>query len=1032
MKMTLLLAPLLVATALTTGPVNSAVAAPNEPVVVSENNGDGLRFKPFADLAVSFDSSSLELAGDSVRVEFGAASGVTGLSVVVYATGGTSVSGAPVAVDLDGVASSAVLINLAAPSSAGTLRVELSGTRSDGESVRATDRIWFDVVDGEAVVSDVDPQDLAVRVADAAEAAGDLSPAEADVARAEATKPSESTTDVAIASAVSCAATSICVVGTAQWTDSAGGLHPIRKANLTVMVSGEAPQTVQTSATGSYSVTVDGTGGPKTVDVQLRAEGPGFRIGRLTMGVYEVHTVDAPSSFGVAAGTQVTANFTTSSPASAFTDTNQTAFSLHNSMLVAREYLPTVQAVPFADVDVVFPAGGSFYDGVRLNMLAEDRWDWDVMLHEYGHFIADQLNIEDNPGGPHSSGENLGDRLPKDEANKLAWGEGWPTFFGLSLLVESGAATLNIPNVGDTRYQDTEDSTLDYDVEVIPALGTPFTGFGEDNELTTTAVLWDLYDIPADGRDTTALGTKAIWDVLDAGDPETLSEAYALFAPNSGANSNAVNCVFSQMGVAPTLSGLVSTEITSTSPVLTWTRGNSGVNGENDSFVVEYRNADRSIVLHSSPTLSTTSYTAPAAAWSNAVANSGGTVHVSVVGTETRSTVTGPYRSCGPGNTPLITSIDPNRFVDTRDIGETLDNIAEGDGRLPASGTYTVPFAGRGEVPSTARAVVANVTAVGATGNGFVTAFDCALPRPNASSLNYTSGVNLGNEVIISLNGSGQACFYSSASIHLTVDVVGYVDIASQYVPVTPARILETRSGQSTIDGENQGVGRTAGGEQDFIRVGGRANVPDNAAAAVINVTAVGAGSNGFVTVHPCVFPRPNTASLNYVAGVNRANELIVPLDIDGDICIFTRTSIHVLVDVVGYIPASATDYTATTPARFLDTRPGQPTIDAQDAGVGKRAAGTQYELQITGRNGIPVGANSVIINVTAVQAEARGFITVHPCKISLPLASSLNHVPFVNGGNEIIAKLDVDGKLCLFTSRATHLTVDVAGYLTS
>ena len=43
-----------------------------------------------------------------------------------------------------------------------------------------------------------------------------------------------------------------------------------------------------------------------------------------------------------------------------------------------------------------------------------------------------------------------------------------------------GTAAFNIPNVGDTRYTDTEDSTLDYDLEG-PSGGT---GLGEDNELT--------------------------------------------------------------------------------------------------------------------------------------------------------------------------------------------------------------------------------------------------------------------------------------------------------------------------------------------------------------------------------------------------------------------------------------------------------------------------------------------------------------------------------------------------------------------
>lgn len=74
--------------------------------------------------------------------------------------------------------------------------------------------------------------------------------------------------------------------------------------------------------------------------------------------------------------------------------------------------------------------------------------------------------------------------------------------------------------------------------------------------------------------------------------------------------------------------------------------------------------------------------------------------------------------------------------------------------------------------------------------------------------------------------------------------------------------------------------------------------------------------------------------------------------------------------------------------------------------------------------------ATSVNINVTAVAASARGFVTVFPCG-EQPLAASLNYVPGVNGGNDLIAGLDADGGLCVFNLSETHLTIDVAGYTT-
>ncbi len=67
----------------------------------------------------------------------------------------------------------------------------------------------------------------------------------------------------------------------------------------------------------------------------------------------------------------------------------------------------------------------------------------------------------------------------------------------------------------------------------------------------------------------------------------------------------------------------------------------------------------------------------------------------------------------------------------------------------------------------------------------------------------------------------------------------------------------------------------------------------------------------GFVTIHPCVDPAPVASSLDDVPGVDRgselvatldANEIIATLDVDGDVCLFTNRSIHLAVDVVGFV----------------------------------------------------------------------------------------------------------------------------------
>jgi hypothetical protein len=199
----------------------------------------------------------------------------------------------------------------------------------------------------------------------------------------------------------------------------------------------------------------------------------------------------------------------------------------------------------------------------------------------------------------------------------------------------------------------------------------------------------------------------------------------------------------------------------------------------------------------------------------------------------------------------------------------------------------------------------------------------------------------------------------------------------------------------------------------------------------VVNVTAIRATGTGYFTVHPCLEDRPNAASLNFVADVNRGNEIIAPLSADGTVCVFTSTASDLSIDVVGHITSER--YTPVEPARLLETRdgPGLDTADGVASGIGKQTAGSTVRLDVADRLGIPSDADTVTINLTAIQGESVGYATVHPCLDTPPNAASLNFVPGVNGGNEIIAEVDDDGQICIYTSADVHLTVDLAGYTT-
>ena len=401
-----------------------------------------------------------------------------------------------------------------ADASRSTVVATLRATSPEGVVLEASDTVWVDEFRGELLASEEGELDLRLQRVDVLEADGIVTSQEADGLRELAQGAGAET----VQSVVAGACVGVCVSGTVRWTDSAGATHPVDRAAVQIRdddgALDETVTTVTTDADGDYSATIDNADGDATgrdVYVRVLADGPGFTLD---------HHVDGAVAVDVADGSQLTQDVTADN-----VEDNNTAFSVRAGLVIARDAVAELRGGALPAIAVVFPDDlGSFYDGDALHLVQPDRFDWDVALHEYGHYVADELNIENNPGGRHSFSENLSDaRGSKVVGTRLAWGEGWPTYFGVSTLVDHAA--LGVPTVGDARYQDTEDSNLDVSLEGRPTLG-------EDNERTVMNILWDLFDAHDDGRDHVALGAQSVWDTLDAGDPETLSDAYALLSPN--------------------------------------------------------------------------------------------------------------------------------------------------------------------------------------------------------------------------------------------------------------------------------------------------------------------------------------------------------------------------------------------------------------------------------------------------------------------------------------------------------------------
>jgi len=141
---------------------------------------------------------------------------------------------------------------------------------------------------------------------------------------------------------------------------------------------------------------------------------------------------------------------------------------------------------------------------------------------------------------------------------------------------------------------------------------------------------------------------------------------------------------------------------------------------------------------------------------------------------------------------------------------------------------------------------------------------------------------------------------------------------------------------------------------------------------------------------------------------------------------------LHMVADVAGWFDTGSTTstgglgLTGLNPTRILDTRNGI----GGSAGATRFAAGDDRAIMIRGVAGVPANAQSVVVNITAVEPSGSGYVTAYPSGTSLPDASNLNLIRGQDRPNLSVVKIGADGAIRLSVSEtSTHLLVDVQGY---
>lgn len=215
--------------------------------------------------------------------------------------------------------------------------------------------------------------------------------------------------------------------------------------------------------------------------------------------------------------------------------------------------------------------------------------------------------------------------------------------------------------------------------------------------------------------------------------------------------------------------------------------------------------------------------------------------------------------------------------------------------------------------------------------------------------------------------------------------------------PLSPVRAYDSRSA----------AGPLAGGSTVTADLG--EFVPPDAVGAVVNVTAAGPRSPGYLTLFDCE-RRPLASTVN-VAGSSRASSGVVRFAEGRRACVYAHSATHLVIDVQAALvpleaPGALLMHELAAPVRLADTR----------------VTGRTTELRVD-----PPGDPAMVaVNLTAVAGDTPGHVTAAPCGGVAPEVSNVNFAPDETIAGFAHVAVGEDGHVCVRTSAAADVVVDL------
>ena len=261
----------------------------------------------------------------------------------------------------------------------------------------------------------------------------------------------------------------------------------------------------------------------------------------------------------------------------------------------------------------------------------------------------------------------------------------------------------------------------------------------------------------------------------------------------------------------------------------------------------------------------------------------------------------------------------------------------------------------------------------------------------------------------------------------------------NQFVPVTPCRLVDTRSG----NGGSRAIqgGRFAIFDVRQLSLTNGCGDLSSATAYSLNLTLIPKDHQNvsYVTMWPTGDNQPWVSTMNSPDGRTKASAAIVRAGAGGAVNIFPTGTTDVVLDINGYFapPGSSTlTFHTLVPCRIADTRSSSY---PQGLGGPYLSAGVARDFPLLNSSCIPTGVNvaAYSLNVTVVPypnaGSSLGYLELWPTgeQPQNPV-STLNNPTGTTVANAAIVMAGTNGAITAYPSDETQLVIDINGYFST